>query len=92
MLEPPEDDDTSPRLIARVRVAAAPLGDLPAATAAKVLRKAVDDANASNAVARRYRSGASPLVRDVKKGWRSGKFETILNGDFDLVGAVAAEK
>jgi ATP-dependent Clp protease ATP-binding subunit ClpC len=92
VLEPPEDDDASPRLIARVRVAAAPLGDLPAATAARVLRKAVDDATASNAVARRYRSGASPLVRDAKKGWRSGKFEAILNGDFDLVGAVAAEK
>ncbi len=92
VLEPPEDDDASPRLIARVRIAASPLGDLPAATAAKALRKAIDDATASNAVARRYRAGASPLVRDAKKGWRSGRFEAILNGDFDLVGAVAREK
>jgi ATP-dependent Clp protease ATP-binding subunit ClpC len=89
VLEPPEGDEHSPRLIARVRVAAAPLGDLAPGSAASTLRGALDAAGASNTVARRYRSGASPLVRDAKKGWRSGKFEAILNGDFDLIGIVA---
>jgi len=90
VLEPGEDEEASPRLIARVRVAAAPLGDLPAASALKVLRQTLDDAPSSNAIVRRYRGGQSPLVRDAKKSWRSGKFAAVLGGDFDLIGAVAA--
>ncbi|MCE9524228.1 MAG: AAA family ATPase [Alphaproteobacteria bacterium] len=90
VLEAPEGENEAERLIARVRMAAAPLGDLPAATAAKVLRNALDAAPVSNAVTRRYRGGPSPLVRDAKRGWRSGKFAAILSGDFDVVGEVAA--
>lgn len=90
VLEPGEDENAAPRLIARVRVAPAPLGDLPAATAAKALKKALDDTALSNNVVRRYRGGLSPLVRDAKKSWRSGKLAAILGGDFDLVGATAA--
>jgi hypothetical protein len=29
-------------------------------------------------------------VRDGKRGWRSGKFDGVLSGDFDLIGATAA--
>ena len=90
VLEPAENEEAAPRLIARVRVAPAPLGDLPAATAAKVLGGALSKVPASNTVVRRYRGGLSPLVRDAKQGWRSGKFEAILGGDFDLIGAVVA--
>jgi ATP-dependent Clp protease ATP-binding subunit ClpC len=84
------DDDESSRVIARVRVAAAPPGDLPAASAAKTLRATLERAGASNTVVRRYRGGASPLVRDGKKAWRSGKFDAVLAGDFDVIGATAA--
>jgi ATP-dependent Clp protease ATP-binding subunit ClpC len=90
VLEPPEGEDAAPRLVARVRVAPAPLGDLPAATAAKALAAALAKEPASSTVVRRYRGGRAPLVRDAKQGWRSGKFEAILGGDFDLIGAVAA--
>lgn len=89
VLEAAEDDEAS-RVIARVRVAAAPLGDLPAATAAKTLRSAIERAGAQNAVVRRYRSGASPLVRDGKKAWRTGKLDAVLAGDFDVIGTIAA--
>jgi ATP-dependent Clp protease ATP-binding subunit ClpC len=89
VLEATADDDGS-RVTARIRVVAAPLGDVPAAGAAKLLRGAIDKAVASNTVVRRYRGGASPLVRDGKRGWRSGKFDAVLDGDFDLIGATAA--
>jgi ATP-dependent Clp protease ATP-binding subunit ClpC len=82
-------DDEGSRVVARIRVAAAPLGDLPAANAAKLLHAAIDKAGASNTVVRRYRGGASPLVRDGKRGWRSGKFDGVIKGDFDLIGATA---
>ena len=84
------DDDEGSRVTARVRVAAAPLGDLPAASAAKVLRAALDKAGAANSVVRRYRGGTAPLVRDGKKAWRSGKLDAVLAGDFDVIGAIAA--
>lgn len=84
------DDDEGSRVIARVRVAAAPLGDLPPASAAKTLRALIDKAGPSNTVVRRYRGGASPLVRDGKKAWRSGKFDAVLSGDFDVIGTTAA--
>ena len=82
-------DDEGSRVVARIRVAAAPLGDLPAANAARLLHAAIDKAGASNTVVRRYRGGASPLVRDGKRGWRSGKFDGVIKGDFDLIGATA---
>jgi len=85
------DDDESSRVIARVRVAPAPLGDLPASSAAKTLRATIERAAASNTVVRRYRGGASPLVRDGKKAWRSGKFDAVMAGDFDVIGAIAAK-
>lgn len=85
VLEAGEDDDGS-RVIARVRVAAAPLGDLPASSAAKTLRSTIEKAGMSNTVVRRYRGGAAPLVRDGRKAWRSGKFDAVLSGDFDLIG------
>jgi ATP-dependent Clp protease ATP-binding subunit ClpC len=82
-------DDEGSRVIARVRIAPAPLDDLPAATATKVLRKTLDREPASNAVVRRYRAGAAPLVRDAKGGWRSGNFDAVIAGDFDIIGATA---
>jgi ATP-dependent Clp protease ATP-binding subunit ClpC len=41
---------------------------------------------ASNVV-RRYRGGPSPLVRNANGSWRTGKFESVLRGDFDLIAA-----
>ena len=41
----------------------------------------------SNILVRRYRDGASPLVRDMVAGWRTGRFDAVLQGDFDLIAA-----
>jgi ATP-dependent Clp protease ATP-binding subunit ClpC len=40
-------------------------------------------------VCRRYEEGASPLVRDHVRGWRSGRLDRVLAGDFDLIGEPA---
>jgi len=36
-------------------------------------------------VARRYRELPSPLVRDSARGWRTGRLDRVLDGDFDLM-------
>jgi ATP-dependent Clp protease ATP-binding subunit ClpC len=35
---------------------------------------------------RRYRERPSPLVRDSRLGWRSGRLDFVLDGNFDLLG------
>jgi hypothetical protein len=37
-------------------------------------------------VVRRYRLEGSPLISDVTYGWRTGRPELVLGGDFDLLG------
>ncbi|MBR0344563.1 MAG: AAA family ATPase [Rudaea sp.] len=40
-------------------------------------------------VCRRYTDGPSPLVRDSVRGWRSGRLDRVLAGDFDLLSAAS---
>jgi ATP-dependent Clp protease ATP-binding subunit ClpC len=35
---------------------------------------------------RRYRDEPSPLVRDFTGGWRTGRLDLVLAGDFDVIG------
>jgi ATP-dependent Clp protease ATP-binding subunit ClpC len=35
---------------------------------------------------RRYRTAPSPLVRDGVRGWRTGRIERVLGGEFDVMG------
>jgi ATP-dependent Clp protease ATP-binding subunit ClpC len=35
-------------------------------------------------VVRRYRVGTAPLVRDAVRGYRTGRLDRVLAGDFDL--------
>jgi ATP-dependent Clp protease ATP-binding subunit ClpC len=79
--------DGSSRASARVRLAAAPLGDVPAARLPRVLREALDKAQRPSAVVRRYRGEPSPLVRSADGSWRTGKLDAVLRGDFDLMAA-----
>jgi ATP-dependent Clp protease ATP-binding subunit ClpC len=37
-------------------------------------------------ICRRYDDGPAPLVRDNVRGWRSGRLDRVLAGDFDLMG------
>ncbi|HEX7090544.1 MAG TPA: hypothetical protein VF192_10460 [Longimicrobiales bacterium] len=36
-------------------------------------------------IVRRYRERPSPLVRDSVRGWRTGRLDRVLGGDFDLM-------
>jgi ATP-dependent Clp protease ATP-binding subunit ClpC len=36
-------------------------------------------------IVRRYRRKPSPLIRDSVRGWRTGRWDTVLKGNFDLV-------
>jgi ATP-dependent Clp protease ATP-binding subunit ClpC len=84
------DDKAPARAAARVRVAAAPLGDLSASKLSAALKEALFDAGQPNGIIRRYRDDAAPLVRDLAGGWRSGRLDAVLAGDFDLIAATRA--
>jgi len=82
------DDDRGPaRATARVRVVAAPLGELSPDRLRRALKEAFARGGVPTAVVRRYRGDPSPLVRDMTAGWRSGRFDAVLRGDFDLIAA-----
>ena len=43
------------------------------------------DADDELRVCRRYRAEPSPLVRDSVRGWRSGRLDRVLAGEFDVI-------
>jgi ATP-dependent Clp protease ATP-binding subunit ClpC len=45
---------------------------------------ALKNAETPSVVVRRYRPGKSPLVRDSVRGYRTGRLDRVLAGDFDL--------
>jgi ATP-dependent Clp protease ATP-binding subunit ClpC len=80
------------RATARVRLAATPLGDMPEGRLRALLLEALQTSAPPHAVVRRYRPEPSPLVRSMNGGWRTGRLEAVLGGDFDLIAAsLAAE-
>jgi ATP-dependent Clp protease ATP-binding subunit ClpC len=87
VLEMPAEDRDFVRAKVQVRVAAQP--DEPAG---ENLRGWLSQAEAAIAatlrdtttVVRRYREEPSPLVRDSVRKWRTGRFDRVLAGDFDL--------
>jgi ATP-dependent Clp protease ATP-binding subunit ClpC len=90
VLELGEDDKGPGRVAARVRLAVAPLGTMPADKLRSALIEALGRGQQPHAVVRRYRSEPSPLVRDMNGSWRSGKLDAVLRGDFDLIAASQA--
>ncbi len=87
VLELAGPDGGASRATARVRVAVASLGDIPAARLAGAVADALARAPASSKVIRRYRRDPAPLVRSGDGSRRSGKVDAILSGDFDLLAA-----
>jgi ATP-dependent Clp protease ATP-binding subunit ClpC len=81
-----ESENADKRATARVRFAAVPLGDIPAVKESALIRNALEGAPKANTIVRRYRE-KPPLVRDAAAGWRTGRLELVLGGDFDLIGA-----
>jgi hypothetical protein len=92
VLEYESPDASVARAVARVRTVATPamLPDDPAAKHAALSGELNSSHRGGDpvAVVRRYRLDASPLVRDVSQGWRTGRHELVLNGDFDLLADV----
>jgi ATP-dependent Clp protease ATP-binding subunit ClpC len=79
------------RTRASVRVVGRP--DEPAGHGPDALRRQAERAISeksstttnTSTVVRRYREEPSPLVRDSARGWRTGRLERVLEGDFDLL-------
>ena len=87
VLEMPGEEKSVDRVTARIRLAAAPLGEIPPNRLPAALAIALSHSAPSNTLVRRYRNGASPLVRDMVAGWRTGRLDAVLQGDFDLIAA-----
>jgi ATP-dependent Clp protease ATP-binding subunit ClpC len=83
----PGEEKSVDRVTARIRVAAAPSGEIAPSKLHAALAAALARTAPSNTLVRRYRSGASPLVRDMISGWRTGRLDAVLQGDFDLIAA-----
>jgi ATP-dependent Clp protease ATP-binding subunit ClpC len=73
------------RVVARVRVAPT------TGAAADALTQALAAEPPSAFVVRRYRFEPSPLVRDARRGWRSGRVRDVMRGDFDLFSGSSVE-
>jgi ATP-dependent Clp protease ATP-binding subunit ClpC len=85
-----DDGRDRQRATARVRVAAAPLQELPADKLRATLIDTLERSLNPHAVIRRYRSDPAPLVRNMDRSWRTGRLDAVLGGDFDLIAASQA--
>jgi ATP-dependent Clp protease ATP-binding subunit ClpC len=84
-----EDTTDSGRAVARVRVAPTPAvlpESSPERHAALIVE--LEKGHTPAALVRRYRVDASPLIRDVRQGWRTGRAELVFAGHFDIIGDV----
>jgi ATP-dependent Clp protease ATP-binding subunit ClpC len=81
-----DDHEATARTVARVTVAATP-DDLPDAPVQKrhALLTALNNVPQPSTVIRRYRLDGSPLIRDVVQGWRTGREDLVLTGNFDVL-------
>jgi ATP-dependent Clp protease ATP-binding subunit ClpC len=89
VLEHVDDSRDGARVTDReqVRVAVVPRPPGPEAgtgSLARLTLHRVEAAERSSVVVRRYRSGRAPLVRDSVRGYRTGRLDRVLAGDFDL--------
>ncbi len=86
VLELPDDNGGFDRVVARVRVVSQPAAPRPRQrSAAEHAAACLAAAPAETAIVRRYRAQPSPLVRDAQDGWRTGRLDLVLGGDFDLM-------
>jgi ATP-dependent Clp protease ATP-binding subunit ClpC len=80
--------DDSGRTVARVTVNVTPsvLPESPAELYAVL--SGLDKGSPQGIVVRRYRVDSSPVIRDLRQGWRTGRVELVFDGHFDLIGDV----
>ena len=86
-----DDAGESSRAVARVTVVPTPV-TLPRAPAERhaVLSAVIEKTSAPAVVVRRYRLDPSPLVRDLKQGWRTGRADLVFGGNFDVMGELSS--
>jgi ATP-dependent Clp protease ATP-binding subunit ClpC len=84
-----EDSDEAGRTVARVTVKPTPV-TLPDSTTDQwmLLSTLLGKGPAPAAIVRRYRVDSSPVIRDLKQGWRTGRTELVFEGHFDLIAEV----
>jgi ATP-dependent Clp protease ATP-binding subunit ClpC len=84
-----EDSDDAGRTVARVTVKPTPLM-LPESAAEQwvLLSALLGKGPEPAAIVRRYRLDSSPVIRDLKQGWRTGRTELVFEGHFDLIAEV----
>ena len=83
-LELPKRDRAYERLSARVTVAPLPAAAVEVSLEEWV-RQALELDKPARRVVRRYRREPSPFVRDSVRGWRTGRIEAVLAGNFDVI-------
>jgi ATP-dependent Clp protease ATP-binding subunit ClpC len=92
VFEAPDESQPPGRRYRRDKARVVVLGqpDAPAGAGPDDLRRQAEEAlttaEPSTRVVRRYRREPSPLVRDAVRGWRTGRLDRVLDGDFDLFG------
>ncbi len=84
-----QTSETARRIAARVTVAAGPDRDPPQDGELDAASKLLAGVPTTTHIVRRYRDGPSAMVRDIANGWRSGRLDAVLGGDFDLMAAMA---
>jgi ATP-dependent Clp protease ATP-binding subunit ClpC len=87
VFELPDADGSFLRQSARVRVMPQPFTPRPAVQSESEFARAclMSAQPSANSIVRRYRELPSPLVRDSVAGWRTGRIDQVLGGDFDLI-------
>lgn len=85
VMEIPDGADNV-RVSARVRIAPQPATPRPPSQSPLDFALAcLSSQPPGTTVVRRYRREPSPLVRDAVAGWRSGRLDQVLAGDFDVM-------
>lgn len=83
-----QTQDNPRRTVARVTMVAGPEQDLAGPGEHAAAADLLAARPAGTTIIRRYRLAPSPMVRDVASGWRTGRLDTVLGGDFDLMAAI----
>ena len=92
VLELPDGTKGAIRAAARVLLMVTPLGDVPSAKMRSMVSEEFGKGPRSSVVIRRYRREPAPLVRNADGSWRTGRFDAVLRGDFDLLAAEETEQ
>lgn len=75
---------TMQKITVHVHIIPRPTGDYRMEVNEAMLDKRYNEAEHTGIV-RRYRFSSSPVIKDNKRGWQTGKLDRVFGGDFDLI-------